>query len=100
MDYHQNTDQNTGKQCVQEGKHRNAMLETWDRNWNKIGTGTGTGTGTKLVMGILRAGSVITEFEYGTEFWGSRELVRSCDCSASRADGFWGGTSAGGVTGD
>src|SRR5882724_13510527 len=69
---------------------------TQDRNWNKIGTGTGTGT--KLETGILRAGSVITECECGTESWGSWESVQSCDCSASSADEFQGGTSAGGVT--
>ena len=43
-------DQNTGKQCVQQGRHRNAMSE------HGIGTriGTGTGTGTKLETEILR----------------------------------------------
>jgi len=61
-------------------------VRTRDRNWNKIGTGTGTGT--KLEMGILRVGSVITEFECRTEFQGSWESVRSCDCGASRADEF------------
>src|SRR5882724_5334364 len=34
MGKYRNTDLNTGKWCVQEGKHRNAMLEH--------GTGTGT----------------------------------------------------------
>jgi len=67
------------------------------------GTGTriktGTGTGTKLEMVILRAVLVIPEFEHRTEFRESRELVRSFDSSASRADEFQGGTSARGVTG-
>src|SRR5882724_5026604 len=71
---------------------------TRNRNRNKIRTGTGTGT--KLEMVILRMVLVIPEFECGTEFWESRELVRSCDSSASRADEFRGGTSARGVTGD
>jgi len=43
---------------------------------------------------------VITKFECGIEFWGSWKLVQSCDCGASRADEFQGGTNAGGVTGD
>src|SRR5882724_13297189 len=68
-----NMDQNTGKQCVQQGKHRNAMSE------HRIGTGTrirtGTGTGTKLEREILRAALVIPEFECGTKFWESQESV-------------------------
>ena len=48
-------------------------VRTRDRNGNKIGTGTGTGT--KLETGILRAGSVITKFECGTESQGSQESV-------------------------
>jgi len=67
------------------------------------GTGTrirtGTGTGTKLEMVILRSVLVIPEFECGTKFRESWESVWSCDSSASRADEFWGGTSARGVTG-
>jgi len=43
------------------------------------GTGTrirtGTGTGTKLEREMLRAALVIPEFECGTKFWESRELV-------------------------
>ena len=42
---------------------------------------------------------VIPEFECGTKFQESRELVRSCDSGASRAEEFRGGTSARGVTG-
>ena len=60
-----NTDRNTGKWCIQEGKHRNAMLEH----------GTGTGTGTKLETVILRSVLVIPEFERGTKFWESQESV-------------------------
>src|SRR5882724_9323513 len=48
-------------------EHRYAMLEH--------GIGTGTGTGTKLEMVILRMVLVIPEFECGTKFWESRELV-------------------------
>ena len=70
---YQNMDRNTGKQCVQQEKHRNVMLE------HRIGTGTrlgtGTGTGTKLEMAILRTVLVIPEFEHGTKFRESRELV-------------------------
>src|SRR5882724_4057186 len=51
-------------------------------------------------MVILRMVLVIPEFECGTKFRESRESVRSCDSGASRADGFRGGTSARGVTGD
>ena len=36
---------------------------------------TGTGTGTKLEMVILRSALVIPEFECGTKFQESRELV-------------------------
>ena len=43
---------------------------------------------------------MIPEFKHGTKFQESRESVRSCDSDASRADGFRGGTSARGVTGD
>ena len=68
------------------------------------GTGTrirtGTRTGTKLKTAILRSVLVIPKFERGTKFRESRELVRSCDSGASRADEFRGGTSARGVTGD
>src|SRR5882724_205017 len=67
------------------------------------GTGTrirtGTGTGTKLEMVILRSVLVIPEFECRTKFRESRESVCSCDSSASRADEFRGGTSAGDVIG-
>jgi len=42
---------------------------------------------------------VIPKFECGTKFQDSLELVWSCDSGASRADEFWGGTSAGCVTG-
>jgi len=66
-------DRNTGKQCVQEGKHRNAM------SGHRTGTGTkirtGTGTGTKLETVILRSVLVIPEFECGTKFQESRESV-------------------------
>ena len=59
-------DRNTGKQCVQEGKHRNAMSE------HRTGTGTrirtGTGTGTKREREVLRAALVIPEFKCGTKF--------------------------------
>ena len=48
-------------------EHRNAMPEH--------GIGTGTGTGTKLETEILRAVLVIPEFEHGTKFWESQELV-------------------------
>src|SRR5882724_12081886 len=91
-------DWNTGKRCVQEGKHRNAMSE------HRTGTGTrirtGTGTVTKLETVILRSVLVIPKFEHGTKFWESWELVQSCDSGASRADEFRGGTSAGSVAGD
>jgi len=66
-------DWNTGKQCVQQGKHRNAMSE------HGIGTGTrirtGTGTGTKLEMVILRVVLVIPKFKCRTKFRESWELV-------------------------
>src|SRR5882724_11993000 len=91
-------DRNTGKQCVQEGKHRNAMLEHGTGTGTRIRTGTGTGT--KLETVILRSVLVIPEFECGTKFRESRESVQSCDSGASRADEFRGGTSARGVTGD
>jgi len=39
-------------------------------------------------MGILRVGLVIPEFEHGTKFWESQELVWICDCGASRVDEF------------
>src|SRR5882724_9111351 len=91
-------DRNTGKQCVQEGKHRNAMSEHGTGTGTRIRTGTGTGT--KLETVILRSVLVIPEFERGTKFRESRESVQSCDSGASRADEFRGGTSAGGVTGD
>jgi len=48
-------DRNTGKRCVQEGKHRNAIQNT-DRNRNLE-------TGTKLEMVILSRLLVIPEFE-------------------------------------
>src|SRR5882724_11900568 len=85
-------DRNTGKRCVQEGKHRNAMLEHGTGTGTRIETGTGTGT--KLEMVILRSVLVIPEFERGTKFRESRESVRCCDSGASRADEFQGGTSA------
>src|SRR5882724_6118726 len=88
---------NTGKRCVQEAKHRNAMSEHGTGTGTRIRTGTGTGT--KLEMVILRMVLVIPEFERGTKFRESWESVRSCDSSASRADEFRGGTSARGVTG-
>src|SRR5882724_5235942 len=90
-------DRNTGKWCVQEGKHRNAMSEHGTGTGTRIRTGTGTGT--KLEMVMLRTVLVIPEFKHGTEFWESRESVQSFDSSASRADEFRGGTSARGVTG-
>jgi len=58
LEHLQNMDWNTGKWWVQEGKHRNAMLEHGieqendkDRNWNW----------TKLEMVILRTVLVIPE---------------------------------------
>jgi len=74
--------QNTGKQCVQEGKHRNAMSEHGTGNRNKIITGTGTGT--KLETVILRLVLVIPEFECGTKFWESRSQCEAVISSASR----------------
>ena len=50
---YRNTDQNTGKWCVQQGKHRNAMSE------HGTGIRTGAGTGTKLETVILRTVLVI-----------------------------------------
>ena len=41
---YQNMGQNTGKQCVQQGKHRNAMLEHGTGTGTRVGTRTGTGT--------------------------------------------------------
>jgi len=38
---YRNPDWNTGRQCVRQGKHRNAMSE------NGTGTGTRIGTGTE-----------------------------------------------------
>ena len=68
-----NTDWNTGKQCVQQENHRNAISE------HRTGTGTrirtGTETGTKLEMVILRSVLVIPEFKHRTEFWESWESV-------------------------
>src|SRR5882724_4408979 len=90
-------DQNTGKRCVQQGKHRNTMSEHGTGTGTRIRTGTGTGT--KLEMVILRMVLVIPKFERRTEFRESQESVRSFDSSASRADEFRGGTSARGVTG-
>ena len=55
-------DRNTGKWCVQEGKHRNAMSEHGTGTRTRIRTGTGTGT--KLEMVILRSALVIPEFEH------------------------------------
>src|SRR5882724_8025636 len=98
MGEYQNTDRNTGKRCVQEGKHRNAMLEHGTGTGTRIRTGTGTGT--KLETVILRSVLVIPKFEHRTKFQESRESVRSCDSGASRADEFRGGTSARGVTVD
>jgi len=66
-------DWNTGKQCVQQGKHRNAMSEHGIGTGTRLGTGTGTGT--KLETEILRAVLVIPEFEHGTKFQESWELV-------------------------
>ena len=66
-------DRNTGKWCVQEGKHRNAMSEHGTGTGTRIRTGTGTGT--KLEMVILRSVLVIPEFERGTKFRESRESV-------------------------
>ena len=73
-------------------------VRTQDRTGTRIRTGTGTGT--KLEMVILRTVLVIPKFECWTEFRESWELVWSCDSGASMADEFWGGTSAGGMTGD
>ena len=66
-------DWNTGKQCVQEGKHRNAMLEHGTGTGTRIGTGTGTGT--KLEMVILWVVLVIPKFECRTRFQESQESV-------------------------
>ena len=50
-----------------------------DTGWNTgmlcRNTGTGTRTGTKLKTAILRSVLVIPEFERGTKFWESRELL-------------------------
>ena len=72
-DYNRNTDWNTGKQCVQEGKHRNAMLEQGIGTGKRLGTGTGTGT--KLETETLRVVLVISKFKHGTKFWESWESV-------------------------
>jgi len=79
---YRNMDRNTGKRCVQEGKHR-IYVGTRDRNRNK--NKNGTGTGTKLETVILRwywwypssNAELIPE---------SQESVWSCDSGASRAD--------------
>src|SRR5882724_8552664 len=64
---------NTGKWCVQEGKHRNAMSEHGTGTGTRIRTGTGTGTKPEMV--ILRTVLMIPEFECGTKFWESQESV-------------------------
>jgi len=66
-------DWNTGKQWVQEGKHRNAMSEHGTGTGTRIRTGTGTGT--KLETVILRMVLVIPEFEHRTKFWEFWESV-------------------------
>ena len=82
-------DRNTGKWCVQQGKHRNVMLEHGTGTGTRIRTGTGTET--KLETVILRMVLVIPEFERRTKFQESQESVWSCDSGASRADEFRGG---------
>jgi len=54
-------------------EHRNAMSEHGIGTGTRLGTGTRTGA--KLEMAILRTVLVIPEFECGTKFWESRELV-------------------------
>ena len=66
-------DWNTGKKCVQQGKHRNAMSEHGIGTGTRLGTGTGTGT--KLEMVILRSVLVIPEFECRTKFQQSQDSV-------------------------
>ena len=70
---YRNTDWNTGKRCVQQGKHRNAMSEHGTGTGTRIGTGTGTGT--KIQTEILRVVLVIPKFECGTKFQESWELM-------------------------
>ena len=67
-------DRNTGKRCVKEGKHRNAMSEHGTGTGTRISTGTGTGT--KLEMVILRSVLVIPEFKCRTKF---RNLGSWCE---------------------
>ena len=64
---------NPGKRCVQEGKHRNVMLEHGTGTGTRIRTGTGTGT--KLETVILRTVLVIPEFKCRTKFRESWESV-------------------------
>src|SRR5882724_13118797 len=63
---YRNTDWNTGKRCVQEGKHRNVMSEHGTGTGTRIRTGTGTGTELEIV--ILRLVLVIPKFERRTKF--------------------------------
>jgi len=58
-----------------------------------------TGTGLNLKR-EYQGGLCAPSFSVGLNPRESWESVRSCDCSASRADEFRGGTSAGDVTGD
>src|SRR5882724_7904365 len=69
-----NTDWNTGKRCVQEGKHRNAMSEHGTGTGTRIRTGTGTGT--KLEREILRTALVIPKFKHRTN---SGDLGSRCE---------------------
>jgi len=67
-------DRNTGKQCVQEGKHRNAMLEHGIGTGTRLGTGTGTGT--KIETVILRMVLVIPKLSVELN---SRNLGSWCE---------------------
>ena len=54
-------------------EHRNAMSEHGTGTGTRIRTGIGTGT--KLEREISRVALMIPEFERGTKFWESWELV-------------------------
>jgi len=66
----------TGKWCVQEGKHRNVMSEHGSEQKQDKNR---TGTGTKLETVILRTVLVIPEFECRTKFWESQESCEAVD---------------------
>jgi len=75
---------NTGKQCVQQGKHRNAM----SRNRIGITIGTETENGTKLETEILRAVLVILSSSAELNSGNLRIGVEAVDSGASKADEF------------